>query len=243
MEFSKGVPMERVEPEERLYDVEKMLGRDASSVFPTELKPKGINVEELSAGAVKFVTEKQLEEIKASRGERVEDGTVAADKSLAEILADNKAKKEEEFQEVWKSMKVGKNRPLDEEDCEFYDELAKSKWQTDRHIKESEQDELLAFKLARETRVVEVKPKEVDPSLLAAPAPAVKRKAGLISSKVTKPKPKVAAVVVKKAKPAGPQPPPTAAVASKGGDSGSDSEGGGGGLLGLAGYGSGDDSD
>ena len=48
----------------------------------------------------------QLEEIKATRGERVEDGTVAADKSLAEILAENKAKKEEEFQEVWKSMKV-----------------------------------------------------------------------------------------------------------------------------------------
>ena len=54
--------MERVEPEERLYDVEKVLGRDTSSVFPTETKPKGIDIEELSAGAVKFVTEKQVRE-------------------------------------------------------------------------------------------------------------------------------------------------------------------------------------
>ena len=58
-------------------------------------------------GAVKFVTETQLTELKAMRGERIEDGTLApADKSLAEVLADNKAKKEEEFQAVWTSMKV-----------------------------------------------------------------------------------------------------------------------------------------
>ena len=57
-------------------------------------------------GAVKFVTETELAEIKSLRGERVEDGTMSADKCLGEILADNKAKKNEEFQAVWHSMKV-----------------------------------------------------------------------------------------------------------------------------------------
>ena len=54
-----GIPMLRVEAEERYYEVEKMLGRDAGSVFPTESKPKGVDIKE-SLGAVKFVTEKQV---------------------------------------------------------------------------------------------------------------------------------------------------------------------------------------
>eukprot|EP00242_Pyramimonas_sp_CCMP2087_P017503 CAMPEP_0198205178 /NCGR_PEP_ID=MMETSP1445-20131203/8669_1 /TAXON_ID=36898 /ORGANISM="Pyramimonas sp., Strain CCMP2087" /LENGTH=234 /DNA_ID=CAMNT_0043877359 /DNA_START=180 /DNA_END=884 /DNA_ORIENTATION=+ len=227
-----GIPMLRVEAEERYYEVEKMLGRDAGSVFPTESKPKGVDIKE-SVGAVKFVTEKQLEEIKASRGERVEDGTAAADKSLAQVLADNKAKKEEEFQEVWKSMKVGQNRPLDEEDCNFYDELAKNKWAADRTNKEVEQDELIAFKLARAEREVRAapEPKPYDPSLMNPPPLTAKRKTSQITlHKIAKPK---VAMVVKKAKPA-----PTVVPKV---EKGSDSEGSGGGLFGLAGYGSSDD--
>lgn len=49
----------------------------------------------------------QLDEIKKTRGGSVEDGTVARDKTLAAVLAENKAKKEEAFQEVWKTMKQG----------------------------------------------------------------------------------------------------------------------------------------
>ena len=49
----------------------------------------------------------QLEEIKKTKGGSVEDGSVARDKTLAAILAENKAKKEEAFQDVWRSMKQG----------------------------------------------------------------------------------------------------------------------------------------
>ena len=49
----------------------------------------------------------QLIEIKAQRGERPEDGTMTVDKTLAEVLEANKQAKEDKFQEVWKSMKVG----------------------------------------------------------------------------------------------------------------------------------------
>jgi len=48
-----------------------------------------------------------LEELKKTRGSIVEDGSVVRDKTLAAILAENKEKKEEEFQNVWKSMKQG----------------------------------------------------------------------------------------------------------------------------------------
>lgn len=37
----------------------------------------------------------------------MEDGTLARDKTLAAVLAENKAKKEEEFANVWKTMKQG----------------------------------------------------------------------------------------------------------------------------------------
>ena len=49
----------------------------------------------------------QLEEIKKTTGQRVENGTVSRDKSLAAILAENKNKKEKEFQQMWKTMKQG----------------------------------------------------------------------------------------------------------------------------------------
>ena len=54
----------------------------------------------------------QLEAIKKERGVSVEDGTVARDKTLAAVLAENKAKKEEEFANVWKTMKQGRQVSL-----------------------------------------------------------------------------------------------------------------------------------
>lgn len=49
----------------------------------------------------------QLEKIKKAKGPSVESGTISRDKSLAAVLAENKAKKEEEFANVWKTMKQG----------------------------------------------------------------------------------------------------------------------------------------
>jgi hypothetical protein len=41
----------------------------------------------------------------------VDDGSVAADKPLAVILAERKAEKDAAFQEQWKQMKTGAGRP------------------------------------------------------------------------------------------------------------------------------------
>lgn len=49
----------------------------------------------------------QLEELKAAGAARVEDGAVPVDKSLAEILAENKAKEEAEFKAKLDLMKQG----------------------------------------------------------------------------------------------------------------------------------------
>lgn len=54
----------------------------------------------------------QLEAIKKERGPSVEDGSVVRDKTLAAILAENKAKKEEQFADVWKTMKQGRQSSI-----------------------------------------------------------------------------------------------------------------------------------
>jgi hypothetical protein len=49
----------------------------------------------------------QLATIKSTRGGTVDDGSVAADKPLAVLLAERKAEKDAAFQEQWKQMKTG----------------------------------------------------------------------------------------------------------------------------------------
>jgi hypothetical protein len=48
-----------------------------------------------------------LETLKAARGLTVEDGTLAADKPLAEVLRERKEAKEAAFQDKWRLMKQG----------------------------------------------------------------------------------------------------------------------------------------
>lgn len=233
MSSGRGVPLVRVAAEERVYEREAVFGRDASSVFPSESKPAAGATAFESQGAVKFVTETELADLKAKRGETLEDGTLAApDKSLAEVLADNKAKKEEEFQAVWTSMKVGKNRPLDEDEAGFYEELNKQAWFSEKAAKEAEANEMLAFRLAQETRTSEAAdPKKLlDPSLLAPLAPAPTKRPAPAAH--VRPVAKVK-IVPKKPGAAG----AATAVPKKAEES--DEEAGG--LLGIAGYGS--DSD
>jgi len=51
---------------------------------------------------VNFISEDQLDEVKRTRGERVEDGTAQRDKPLFQILQENKEKKDAEFNERFK---------------------------------------------------------------------------------------------------------------------------------------------
>lgn len=141
--------MVRLEKPEEVYDVEEVLGRDAASVFPSmqaQLDP----MEQLKAaiGAKRFVTETELEEIKAARGLNVDDGTAAADKPLAEVLAERKKAKQDAFDEQWRQMKTGKNRPLDADELEFYNSLAQQEAEQQRRIRQEEEAELAAFREA-----------------------------------------------------------------------------------------------
>ncbi|GMP87316.1 hypothetical protein CsSME_00039740 [Camellia sinensis var. sinensis] len=67
-----------------------------------------------------FVSEEQLADARRTRGARVDDGTAQRDRSLYEILKENKDKRDVEFNERFK------HRPpkaLDEDETEFLDKL------------------------------------------------------------------------------------------------------------------------
>ena len=87
------------------------------------------------------MTEAELADIRAARGGRDEPGAAAC-RPLHVILAENKEKKEEAFQAVWKSMKVGKNKPLEAEDVEFMDAVAERGRADERRLAEAEAKEL-----------------------------------------------------------------------------------------------------
>lgn len=90
----------------------------------------------------------QLEEIKAARGLHVDDGTAAADKPLAEVLAERKKAKQDAFEEQWKQMKTGKNRPLDADELDFLDALAQQEARQLATMQQQEAAELEAYRLA-----------------------------------------------------------------------------------------------
>ncbi|GIL87859.1 hypothetical protein Vretifemale_15849, partial [Volvox reticuliferus] len=115
---------------------------------------------------------RQLETIRATRGATVDDGAVAVDKPLAEILRERKAAKDAEHAEKWKQMKVGKNRPLDADELQFLDSVAAAEAEKERAWSEMERAELEAFKAAVRERSVEP---EGTPGPAHAPAgPAIK---------------------------------------------------------------------
>ncbi|KAL5700597.1 hypothetical protein ACHQM5_026022 [Ranunculus cassubicifolius] len=92
-----------------------------------------------------FVSEKQLDESKRVRGERVEDGTAQRDKPLFEILKENKDKKDAEFNERFK------HRPpkaLDEDETEFLDNIEMGRKEHERQVANEEEEQLRSFQEA-----------------------------------------------------------------------------------------------
>ncbi|CAA3005949.1 Hypothetical predicted protein [Olea europaea subsp. europaea] len=104
-----------------------------------------------------FISEEQLEESRRTRGARVEDGTAQRDRSLYEILKENKDKKDSEFNERFK------HRPpkaLDEDETEFLEKLEMSKREYERQMADEEEQQLQLFQAAvtaQSTTVHEVK--------------------------------------------------------------------------------------
>ncbi len=188
---------------EEVYAKEDVFGRDTTSVFPNAAKEATTldadRVKEL-IGASNFISESQvgfcphcphhihsahsnthstqLEELKAAGRARVEDGAVSVDKSLAEVLAENKAKKDAEHKAKWEIMKqgknltdaahvalhhtfirnnnpcfTGKNKPLDEDEVEFLDTVVQQQAAADRAARLEEQRELDAFREVNTGRV------------------------------------------------------------------------------------------
>ena len=180
-----GVPLVRVEEPERRFDRERVLGRDAASVFPTLAQAEADKVAgaaQAVIGSMNFVTETELEEIKERRGGtlRVEDGTAEASKPLWAVLQEAKEAKEEAFAQGWKTIKQGQNKPLDEEEIEFLDEVEDAAREDERRRIERERDDVETFRLARETTVVKAAPerrpdgKKADAARLGG-EPAAKR--------------------------------------------------------------------
>lgn len=67
-----------------------------------------------------------------------------------QVLREAKEAKETAFQEQWKQMKQGKNRPLDEEEMEFIDSVAEQEAAARRRQREEEAAELAAFHAAQQ---------------------------------------------------------------------------------------------
>ncbi|KAK3022690.1 hypothetical protein RJ639_047606 [Escallonia herrerae] len=92
-----------------------------------------------------FVSQDQLDEAKRNRGARVEDGTAQRDRSLYEVLKENKDKKDAEFNERFK------HRPpkaLDDDETEFLDKLELSRREYERQMADEEAQQLQSFQAA-----------------------------------------------------------------------------------------------
>ncbi|XP_073147617.1 uncharacterized protein [Henckelia pumila] len=101
--------------------------------------------DEMPVRLMNFVSEEQLQETRRTRGARVEDGTAQRDRSLYEILQENKDKKDAEFNERFK------HRPpkaLDEDETEFLDKLEMSRKEYEQQLADEERLQLESFQAA-----------------------------------------------------------------------------------------------
>ena len=69
-----------------------------------------------------------------------------------QVLREAKEAKESAFQDQWKQMKQGKNRPLDEDELTFLDEVAEAEAARQRAAAQEEENELAAFHAAQQQR-------------------------------------------------------------------------------------------
>ncbi|XP_062209546.1 uncharacterized protein LOC133911346 isoform X2 [Phragmites australis] len=167
-----------------------MAGQDTTPSTKAAAPPATIRL-------VNFISEDQLDEVKRTRGERVEDGTAQRDKPLFQILQENKEKKDAEFNERFK------HRPpkaLDEDETEFLEKLALSRREYEQQVANEEEEELRSFHeavAAQSNIVLEVEIPTVSRPEESRPKPPMKRnqpallKNVIISVKPQAKKPKV----------------------------------------------------
>ncbi|CAD6238618.1 unnamed protein product [Miscanthus lutarioriparius] len=128
-----------------------------------------------SKAAAPPATIRLLDEVKRTRGERVEDGTAQRDKPLFQILQENKEKKDAEFNERFK------HRPpkaLDDDETEFLDKLASSRKEYEQQVANEEAEQLRSFHeavAARSNIVHELETPTVSRPEESRPKPPTKR--------------------------------------------------------------------
>ena len=144
VEMIRILPRKGEGEEEELFDAEKELGRDVKSVF----KMLDDGGKEKSTNT-KFVTAEELERLRKERGGKEEESEKEPVKPLWQILQEQRDVKEEKFQEGWKTMKEGKNRPLEEDEIEFLDEVEEQKRENEKRKREEEKELSKQFKLAK----------------------------------------------------------------------------------------------
>jgi hypothetical protein len=66
--------------------------------------------------------------------------------TLADVL--RRVAQEEEFQDKWRIMKQGKNKPLEAEEIEFLDSVAAHELETERRKRAEEAQELESFQVS-----------------------------------------------------------------------------------------------
>ncbi|KAL6768209.1 hypothetical protein ACKKBF_B38210 [Auxenochlorella protothecoides x Auxenochlorella symbiontica] len=190
MEESRPMEMIRIPAEEQVFEREAVLGRDATSVFPTEsvkaeVESRANAFKALFGDDRRFVTESELRDIQDAQNQRSAE-EVAASKPLAEVLRDAKEAKESAFQETWKQMKTGKNRPLDEEELEFFDAVAEAEALKRRREQEEEAAELDSFRRLRQEQ--EEGLRSDPPGVLIGPAAPPPETAGRAAPQQTGPR-------------------------------------------------------
>jgi len=174
--MDRRVELVRLPAPDRLYDREAEFGRDVSSVFRGAAQAQPAALNQLSSAAPRFVTETELEQLKALRGGALslEDGTASLpDRPLADILAENTARKQEEFEAGWKLMKQGGNKPLEEEEAAFLSLVQEESALRERMSRSAMAREVEAFQLQRSSAVrssAVVKPRPAQPAPSGAAA-------------------------------------------------------------------------
>lgn len=151
----RRVDLVRVPREDVYYDKEEVLGRELKSVFPNESK-MALLESAARMGMVhdskKFISESELLEMQSEKTQKVME---TSNKPLAEILREQKEAKQAKFEDQWKQMKTGKNRPLDEDELEFLDTVIEAENVQRRKVMEEEKKELEAFREAIQSSQVD----------------------------------------------------------------------------------------
>ena len=153
-------------------------------------------------GGSKFVSQRQVEEARAAT---VSAATSVVDeplKPLAQVLRENKEAKEAKSKERWEDMKRGKNRPLEDEELLFLDQVATEEHVRERQLKLEENQALAQFQLLQtlaKDKEVGAEEKEIsktdrDASLSVVTSTPAAAAAAMVKRK----KPKI--IVVKKRK-------------------------------------------